>query len=77
MKKKKKLEQRKVIIFGTDKARKCPFAFAIEFNEDVSISHMIFYRDIKQVVDIEEYEAVEYDPKYDDFISKILKITEV
>lgn len=74
--KKKKLEQRKLIIFGLDKVRKCPFAFAIEFSKDVAISHVIFYQDIEQMVDIEKFEAVEYDPKYDDFISKILKITE-
>jgi len=75
--KKKKAKIQNIVIFGIDKVRECPFAFAIEFSKDVDLSHAIFYQKTDQIVDIEKYEAVEYDSKYDNFISKILKITEV
>jgi len=74
---KKKVNYRIVLIFGMDKARKCSFAFAIDFSKDVILDHVVIIPSMESVVDIEKYESVEYDSKFDDFISKIHKITEV
>ena len=74
---KKRINYRTVLIFGMDKARKCPFAFAVDFSKDVVLDHVVIVPSMESVVDIEKFEAVEYDSRFDDFISKILKITEV